>query len=1397
MTTMNSILNTAQSALLTMQSAISVTGQNIANVDNPNYSVQNVVCTATTPVTTGGQTYGTGVEVEQVQQDVDQLLENRLTQEISTQAALEEQTLYMNLIEDIFDEGTDNGLSTAMDNYWNSWEDLSNNPSGSAQQTIVYESGVSLTQDINSIDSQLGQLSDDLDLEIQAGVDLINELTSQIASLNQAIIAAESSGNNANDLMDLRNGLVDDLGQLMDIDVITKADSSLLINTGNGLPLVSDGTAYQLDMEENRICWNGVSGTCVDITDDISGGQLGGWLELRDAVIPETRAELDELAAELIWAMNYQHSQGAGEAYYSGPVEGTYTTGDSELLASYGYGDEIDYSSDFSMIIQDMSSSETEFQVVEVDMGISRAEVTALEGSCDANSTYELTVVDAGVIGEQIVAHAQGDALGMICAVSAGDVDAALATALSEQVLTITGGESGTLELPVGDADLSSAAIAQALNEIDGITAYSSPTLVEFGLDGITQAQDGDLVQFTLYVDGWEQACQFTVDASAGTLEQQFEVYLGEAAEVINLANGSMDLIIDGGTLESLSGATIGVQEFSVQDNAGILITNFQNFNTSDTLTLTLATDGTPSTQTLVEIDLTGVDINDPEQMSQAFYEALDQQMSDTPIVVSLDETSSGVVLRTTDGSSLVLGSAGGDQGDDASVLVTALNGSTSAPAPETLTFNGGDQVEVTANTNNLDFLTFSLPGSSASTLDGAAAMVGEAGGALDTSAVLLGSLSLFLNPGMEITSSQASSTGLFGSSGSAATGDSMITLGGTAGFTNFDDGDAISFELDGYGIAYTVEPLVGVLTDAEQARLLYQALVDALPDDQYEVILNQSSVSLVRTRESNDPIIIEGFTDSTGQDAALTLSTVPGTDAPPPENQTLQSNDPLHNSATAVTYGDPGVIFWEQFDSNGLLTGESGFVKIDEPGLVEIIENGETTLTFEISEGSLVAGNTLQVNINASGQPDPLEFEARGQANAIEDTYWFEVSSGSTLLDNGEPVIIEWYSSMSSGTLVLEGNDPPNPDIPLQAEVDGMTLYFYSGTLVEGDVFSVATDGSGQPDSPDGQAAGETLSDWHWTLDSFADEFNSNAGGVMASVTEDHRLVFDTDPDYCALENIICSGGNGFNGENVDIIVLDYSALDIPATDMQFVRVDGNWEIENDPTGGTVQIIPEGGDDDGFMVDLDGDGLGDIQVNFNQSVTGDGTISLDMVSTDSRDIQFAFAGTDAGDCGLAAAAGINTFFTGNDAATIGVNESMASGQYIASGMVDLQTGTLAPGDNANALAMADARYTPLTMVQWDYTRGEAPSASLTQTNLAEYENTLIAGIGVTSQSIQSSLEYSDLMTYQLTGLRDSISAVSLDEEMIRLVAYQQAYTAASKLLSTVDEMLSTLLSLR
>jgi flagellar hook-associated protein 1 FlgK len=161
----------------------------------------------------------------------------------------------------------------------------------------------------------------------------------------------------------------------------------------------------------------------------------------------------------------------------------------------------------------------------------------------------------------------------------------------------------------------------------------------------------------------------------------------------------------------------------------------------------------------------------------------------------------------------------------------------------------------------------------------------------------------------------------------------------------------------------------------------------------------------------------------------------------------------------------------------------------------------------------------------------------------------------------------------------------------------------------------------------------------------------------------------------------------------------------------------------------------------------------------------------------------------------ILAALGLNTFFEGGGASSMAVNSVLESrSELIAAGRIDPTTGEYAAGDNSNALALVDLQYEGVTIKRWTYARGSAATSQDVSDTMESYLHYLVGSVGIESQSIQRSREFNELVVEQLQETRDNISAVSLDEEMINLMKYQHAYSAAAKLITTADEMLQTLL---
>jgi len=123
--------------------------------------------------------------------------------------------------------------------------------------------------------------------------------------------------------------------------------------------------------------------------------------------------------------------------------------------------------------------------------------------------------------------------------------------------------------------------------------------------------------------------------------------------------------------------------------------------------------------------------------------------------------------------------------------------------------------------------------------------------------------------------------------------------------------------------------------------------------------------------------------------------------------------------------------------------------------------------------------------------------------------------------------------------------------------------------------------------------------------------------------------------------------------------------------------------------------------------------------------------------------------------------------------------------------------GDYGAGNNDNALLAADIQFTNVDMAQWLFIRGQEAVSTAVKTYPGGYYEKMLSSLGITSSQIHQGEEFGNIMVEEITERRDSISGVSLDEELIKLMVFQQSYAAASKLIKTVDEMLLALMAVK
>jgi flagellar hook-associated protein 1 len=305
MTTLSSIMNTTLSALQTQQAAIALTSSNIANVNTDGYTRQSVVILASSSGTTASS-----------KRVYDTFLTNQLR---SANQALGEYTAkakYLDSVEVVFDESEGSGLSEAMSDFWSAWQDLVGNPSGSSERSVLASSADALADLFNSMNSDLSDIRGGVDDDVLSTVDAVNKDVEQIAALNQNIAQALAAGQDTSTYQDSLDVLVSDLSTLVDIRTHTNDSGQTSIQLADGTPLVEGTASWSLSTQTNTskglkdVTWLDGNGNATIITDAVSGGELGGEIEVRDDLIPSYRNQLDELATAIMETVNSLHTSG-------------------------------------------------------------------------------------------------------------------------------------------------------------------------------------------------------------------------------------------------------------------------------------------------------------------------------------------------------------------------------------------------------------------------------------------------------------------------------------------------------------------------------------------------------------------------------------------------------------------------------------------------------------------------------------------------------------------------------------------------------------------------------------------------------------------------------------------------------------------------------------------------------------------------------------------------------------------------------------------------------------------------------------------------------------------------------------------------------------------------------
>lgn len=301
-----SSLYTGASGIYANQTAVDVTGNNISNVNTEGYSREVVNLSSSTTIEQKGLLLGTGITVGSVTRAGDTFIISQLIAASGDYGTYEAASEPLAELEQILDID-ESGLSTDIDEFFDSWEALSINPDESTERQQVIAEAQDLVDKFHQLDQELADVVESINASIESRIPEVNNMLEQVAELNHAIHLAESTGKNANTLEDSRDLLVQEISESCGASSYVDENGMICLQLNNGLPLVTGNIASSFSAERvnglTMLTLEAGSSSYSIEADDIGGG-FNGLLDVRDNVIPELQDDIDRLAYEIATGVN-------------------------------------------------------------------------------------------------------------------------------------------------------------------------------------------------------------------------------------------------------------------------------------------------------------------------------------------------------------------------------------------------------------------------------------------------------------------------------------------------------------------------------------------------------------------------------------------------------------------------------------------------------------------------------------------------------------------------------------------------------------------------------------------------------------------------------------------------------------------------------------------------------------------------------------------------------------------------------------------------------------------------------------------------------------------------------------------------------------------------------------
>lgn len=310
-------LYTPKNGMYDAQKRIETVGKNISNINTEGYSRQRVV-------TVSGRTYNidiagkieNGTNSLRVMRERDTFLDSQIRRENGILGEFQSKTEILSQVETSFLEPSDNGLNKAMSDMWNSWQELSKNPSEVSVKTVVTQTTENFALTLNTVATRLEDIKENSKDIIENEVFNLNKNLEEIESLNNEIYKATIRNIEPNELLDQRDLLLDKVSKSINIDVTLDKFNRVTINAGgNELVSANPTIGNKLKFSVENFETNGIeiidkntNTVKATLSNDTLTGKIKGYIESFEKT-EEYSTNLDNLANSIAQRVNIMHKE--------------------------------------------------------------------------------------------------------------------------------------------------------------------------------------------------------------------------------------------------------------------------------------------------------------------------------------------------------------------------------------------------------------------------------------------------------------------------------------------------------------------------------------------------------------------------------------------------------------------------------------------------------------------------------------------------------------------------------------------------------------------------------------------------------------------------------------------------------------------------------------------------------------------------------------------------------------------------------------------------------------------------------------------------------------------------------------------------------------------------------